>query len=192
MPNPQEVLDYLVSKEKSEAKIAIKEDAGKPQLSLLPVQFYNNLPVISEGDDVELHGRMHAIRLALVKLAEYSADSTTCTAYLRIADALNYVVDSFPTPYTAAESVARAMEYGAQKYSRNNWRVGFADSRLLDAAMRHLTQWLSDMFMERDGRDIESGLDHRGHAMFEISALLDQIMARQNGLQRGFNDLVQE
>lgn len=171
---------------------AIKEDAGKPQLSLLPVQFYDNFPVISEDDDAYLHGRMHAIRAALVKLAEYSADSTTSTAYLRIADALNYVVDSFPTPYAAAESVARAMEYGAKKYSRDNWRAGFADSRLLDAAMRHLTQWLSDQFMGSAGLDSESGLDHRGHALFEISALLDQIAARRNGLQRGVNDLTQE
>lgn len=175
-----------------EANVAIKEDAGKPQLSLLPVQFYNNLPVIAEDDDVELHGRMRAIRLALVKLAEYSADSMSSVAYLRIADALNYVVDSFPTPYDAAVSVARAMEYGAKKYSRDNWRAGFADSRLLDAAMRHLTQWLSDKFIGSSGMDNESGLDHRGHALFEISALLDQIMARENGLQCGVNDLIKE
>lgn len=175
--------------------VAIKEDAGKPQLSLLPVQFYDNLPVVSEDYDAELHGRMRAIRLALVKLAKYSADSMSSpdsSAYLRITDALNYVVDTFSTPYDAAVAVSRAMEYGAKKYSRDNWRAGFADSRLLDAAMRHLTKWLSDKFMGSSGMDDESGLDHRGHALFEISALLDQIMARRNGLQCGVNDLVKE
>lgn len=171
---------------------AIKEDAGKPQLSLLPVQFYDNLPVISEDDNPEVYGVMLAVRRALCALAEYAADSTTDTSYTRIIDALNYVVDTFSTPYAAAVATARTMEYGAKKYSRDNWRAGFADSRLLDAAMRHLTQWLSDKFMGLSGMDAESGLDHRGHAMFEISALLDQIMARKNGLQRGVNDLVQE
>lgn len=59
----------------------------------------------------------------------------------------------------ALEEIAKVLAFGANKYAAHNWRNGIAYSRLLDAAMRHITAYA-------DGEDVdpESGLSHVAHA----------------------------
>lgn len=63
-------------------------------------------------------------------------------------------------PWRGLESVIRVLEFGADKYGRNNWKtVPDAKRRYLAAAYRHINavsdgQWL----------DEESGLPHLAHA----------------------------
>jgi Domain of unknown function (DUF5664) len=57
------------------------------------------------------------------------------------------------------EEVARVREFGAKKYSKNNWKRGFKVSRSLAAALRHIFTFLSGEI-----NDPESGLSHLGHA----------------------------
>lgn len=54
---------------------------------------------------------------------------------------------------------ANVLGFGAQKYAAHNWRQGLEVSRLLAAAMRHITAY-------NDGQDVdeESGLSHLYHA----------------------------
>ena len=191
MTNPKDALDYYTrheekataSKNEEKAKVAIKQDTGKPQLSLLPASFFHNLPV---PDVLPMEDRTvaYSLRTSLEYLANYSAAPDDTSSFVWLINALTAVMDTYDTSYAAATDLARVMEFGARKYSRNNWRLGFNDSRLLDAAMRHLTQWFDDPI------DDESGYDHRAHAMFEISALLDQVNARRAGKPRGTNDLI--
>lgn len=54
---------------------------------------------------------------------------------------------------------ARAFEYGAKKYDKNNYKKGMAWSRVIDAALRHLTA-----FNAGESIDSESGLCHLDHA----------------------------
>lgn len=56
------------------------------------------------------------------------------------------------------EEFAKVMTFGAQKYAAHNWRKGLSASRLIGAAMRHLTAILR-------GEDIdpESGYSHTAH-----------------------------
>lgn len=54
---------------------------------------------------------------------------------------------------------ARAFEYGAKKYNKNNYKKGMKWSRVIDAAMRHLVA-----FNEKESVDEESGLCHLDHA----------------------------
>ncbi len=54
---------------------------------------------------------------------------------------------------------ADAMEYGAQKYARNNYRAGMEWTRMIDAALRHITA-----FANGESIDSESGVNHIGHA----------------------------
>lgn len=61
---------------------------------------------------------------------------------------------------TALEEVAQVMAFGAKKYAAHNWRQGFAWSRTLDAASRHLYA-----FIDGEDKDPESGLSHLAHAM---------------------------
>jgi hypothetical protein len=59
----------------------------------------------------------------------------------------------------AALDMAGVLAFGGRKYDRHNWRAGIAWSRVLDAALRHLTAWNGGQ-----DRDDESGLPHLAHA----------------------------
>jgi hypothetical protein len=60
------------------------------------------------------------------------------------------------------------LKFGADKYAEHNWRKGFAWSRPLAAAMRHLTA-----FNDGEDKDPESGLSHLAHAACCIMFLLE-------------------
>jgi len=68
----------------------------------------------------------------------------------------------------ALNQTAAVLQFGAQKYAEHNWRAGFAWSRPLAAAMRHLTA-----FNDGEDRDPESGLSHLAHAACCIMFLLE-------------------
>jgi hypothetical protein len=56
------------------------------------------------------------------------------------------------------EPCARALEYGANKYSRNNWKKGQPASQILDSLMRHISA-----LQDGEEVDAESGLPHIAH-----------------------------
>lgn len=55
--------------------------------------------------------------------------------------------------------IAQAFSYGAKKYGRHNYKQGIEMSRLLAAAMRHISQ-----YNEGEDVDEESGNNHLFHA----------------------------
>ena len=66
------------------------------------------------------------------------------------------------------EIISRIMEYGALKYNEMNWKKGGKpDKEYLDAAMRHLTQWVNGIPF-----DGESGCSHLGQAIWNLITLL--------------------
>lgn len=69
-------------------------------------------------------------------------------------------------PTDALWGMAKALTYGASKYSLHNFRNGIHYTRLADAAMRHLTVW-----MEGEELDKESGNSHLDHAMASLAML---------------------
>lgn len=58
------------------------------------------------------------------------------------------------------EGIARVREFGAKKYSRDNWKRGFKFQRSLAAALRHIYA-----FVRGEDNDPESGLNHLYHAV---------------------------
>lgn len=68
----------------------------------------------------------------------------------------------------AMTRIAEVMGFGAKKYAAHNWRKGLAWSRVIGAALRHLTS-----FNEGEDKDPESGLSHLAHAGCCIMFLLD-------------------
>jgi hypothetical protein len=68
----------------------------------------------------------------------------------------------------ALEQTAMVMAFGKEKYAAHNWRGGFAWSRPLSAAMRHLMA-----FNDGEDKDPESGLSHLAHAACCIMFLLE-------------------
>ena len=68
----------------------------------------------------------------------------------------------------AMNQTAAVLAFGAEKYAEHNWRKGFAWSRPLSAAMRHITA-----FNAGEDKDPESGLSHLAHAACCIMFLLE-------------------
>ena len=73
-------------------------------------------------------------------------------------------------PYEALKAEAAAFEFGVKKYSRNNYKGGFKQSRLLDACLRHVMA-----YAHGENNDLESGISHLGHARACLGMLLQNI-----------------
>lgn len=88
-----------------------------------------------------------------------------------IPGAIKFDQDKLPLHLLSTEAMnqtAAVLKFGAQKYAEHNWRKGFAWSRPLAAAMRHITA-----FNAGEDRDPESGLSHLAHAACCIMFLLE-------------------
>lgn len=73
-------------------------------------------------------------------------------------------------PKAGLEYEARAFAYGAEKYGKNNYKSGMGYSRLIDAALRHITA-----FAAGENDDNESGLSHIGHSRACLAMLAHYI-----------------
>lgn len=70
-------------------------------------------------------------------------------------------------PFDALEEVIKVLEFGATKYDKYNWTKGFAFTRLLDAAFRHIKA-----FIGGEDNDPETGCSHIAHAICCLLFLL--------------------
>ena len=68
----------------------------------------------------------------------------------------------------ALEQIAAVLQFGAQKYDSHNWRKGFAWSRPLSAALRHILA-----FNRGEDCDPESNLSHLAHAACCLMFLIE-------------------
>ncbi len=68
----------------------------------------------------------------------------------------------------ALVEVARVMTFGKRKYSANNWRGGFAWTRPLAAALRHIFAYLGG-----EDKDPETGLSHLAHGICCLMFVLE-------------------
>lgn len=79
---------------------------------------------------------------------------------------LSYFMRSFPK---VLEAIARVKEFGANKYSDDNWRSGGKpDAEYLDSMARHL-----DFFLKGEVYDADSGCHHLGQAIWNLCALME-------------------
>lgn len=70
-------------------------------------------------------------------------------------------------PYDALAEVSKAMDFGASKYGKHNYKQGMEYSRLIDAALRHLNQYAAGIDL-----DDESNLNHLSHCVSNLLMLL--------------------
>lgn len=72
-------------------------------------------------------------------------------------------------PWDAVEEVLKVLEFGATKYSANNWRegAGFSWTRVFNSTVRHLISWFRG-----EDRDPESGLSHLAHCCCNVLFLI--------------------
>lgn len=78
-------------------------------------------------------------------------------------------------PMECIEDIAKVLEFGAQKYSPNNWREGngFKWTRVLNSLFRHIFA-----FARGEDNDPETGLSHLAHAGCNIIFLLYYVKHR--------------
>lgn len=92
-------------------------------------------------------------------------------ALAQIGSAMKFDQDKLPLHLLSTEAMnqtAAVLQFGADKYAAHNWRKGFAWSRPLSAALRHITA-----FNAGEDKDPESGLSHLAHAACCIMFLLE-------------------
>lgn len=72
-------------------------------------------------------------------------------------------------PPVAMSATAYALEHGAEKYQKFNWRAaGINTTTYIAAALRHLTA-----YADGEDNDPSSGLSHIAHVMAGMAILLD-------------------
>jgi hypothetical protein len=106
----------------------------------------------------------------LVDAASIPAE-TVAAIKKQLGTALKFDENKLPLHLLSTEAInqtAAVLQFGAEKYAEHNWRKGFAWSRPLAAAMRHITA-----FNAGEDRDPESGLSHLAHAACCIMFLLE-------------------
>lgn len=115
-------------------------------------------------DEADTKERINAIVKARA-LRELEEDSTSPTPPVTSALAkrdnegkpqLSYMLD-FPV---AVEGLSKVMEFGAQKYERNNWKKGQTSAKVTDSLLRHLSAWQNGQEL-----DLESGENHLYHVV---------------------------
>lgn len=75
-------------------------------------------------------------------------------------------------PWNAFEQVVEVIDFGAQKYGRNNWKMlPDFENRYLSAALRHIVAYIQNPY---DHLDNESGLNHLAHAMTCLAFILEK------------------
>ena len=62
--------------------------------------------------------------------------------------------------FKSLEGMVKVLEMGAQKYSRNNWKLGMPVTQVCESLMRHLFA-----FMSGEDKDPESGESHMSHVL---------------------------
>jgi hypothetical protein len=65
--------------------------------------------------------------------------------------------------FDSIESLVRVLEFGADKYSRDNWKKGQSVLSLCDCLLRHIIKFKQQA--QGEYKDAESGLSHLGHVM---------------------------
>ena len=152
---------------------AVKLDSGKRKLSLIHP---STLCVLLTGNKDK---KKEQIKEAIYYLAEaaHAKDNTEFIGYAY--QALAFIVTYMESETAALRQLAIAMEYGIQKYGRNNWKQGMEWSRLIDAAQRHGLAILED-----EEVDADSGNLHVAHMLASVHMLLGN-----HALGVGINDL---
>ena len=77
---------------------------------------------------------------------------------------LSYILD-FPK---TMEAVSRVLESGAEKYEKNNWKLGGTLTSSEDSLLRHILA-----FHNCQDNDIESGISHLAHVICNAAFMLE-------------------
>lgn len=162
---------------------AIKYDLGKPELSLIPYAAQVAMLKRLKKPEYLTNPQFKDFKLCYKLMAKYAIGEALQPAAL-LHDVLGHVAAALGSEWAFASACAKSMEFGKDKYSRGNWRMGFEDSRLLDASMRHCLRYITG-----EEIDADSGNRHCDHIPFGLSVICDQMDRRFHGETIGKDDI---
>lgn len=145
---------------------AAKLDHGKRQYSLIiPQMMEIMLPRLSQDND------NYGVVKAVLELSKAAHKNNLGDIILHCHNAVEHLKGlTFNLDGAVLDELTKAMEYGIQKYARNNWKKGMEWSRLLDAGMRHGIAILRGEDIDKD-----SGNTHLAHMLGSIHMLMGNI-----------------
>lgn len=62
--------------------------------------------------------------------------------------------------FDSLEPLVRVLEYGAKKYSKNNWKKGLDKQQILESLMRHLIKLMNNELVDEESQE-----QHIGHIL---------------------------
>lgn len=74
--------------------------------------------------------------------------------------------------FKSLEGMVRVLEMGAEKYSKDNWKLGMPVTQVCESLLRHLFS-----FMSGETNDQESGQSHMSHVM--VNAMFVEYIMRE-------------
>jgi hypothetical protein len=77
--------------------------------------------------------------------------------------------------FKSIEELPKVLDFGAKKYSRDNWKKGLDLSEILDSMQRHINE-----VMDGEQFDEESKLHHMGHIMCNAMFYMYHYNKQQN------------
>lgn len=100
-----------------------------------------------------------------------SEDKTTAMRFNSGKPQLSYILSCD----VAMVGLTRVMEFGAQKYARDNWKQGLDPTEIQDSLLRHLMAYhngeVLDLNEFGEADKGHSGLPHIDHILFNAMAL---------------------
>jgi hypothetical protein len=119
---------------------------------------YNVSQITAPENKDELHNLLPALQVDCYALSAFQLKE-------KIYNSKAYNLKVF-------EPMAQVLEYGSQKYARDNWRKGYVNRfSSADSLLRHTRQIILGEY-----RDEESGLPHIGHIMCNVMFLTNDLL----------------
>ncbi len=135
-----------------EGKELARFNDGKPQLSYVDFSLWFELP----WDDVDPElKRLMNLASNLCFLEEKTPQHDNALKMLQ-----RYALRYDPNGW---DHMVKVLEYGAEKYERNNWRKPGDKCKIIDSLLRHLKCMARDEYTDAD-----SGLPHIGHVLCNV------------------------
>ena len=143
--------------------LAVKNDTGKPEFSIIPWEVIEDFTGLQKGTD------LHVIVKTCHDIINSKKDDHLSTLKSIFAMSVRLF---------GLRDLASSMMFGAVKYSRDNWKTGFGGDyrRILECVIRHGVALADGEYFDYEAREgFPKGNIHAGAIVFNLMVALNEI-----------------